>query len=183
MLLLSQAKPAALPMNIPPWALWAAGILGLGLMVFSVVRNSRKVVRSGDDAPASEAQKRWMAGIGISRRASPKPGKSPQADAELQAAAGELVTQLDQRAERLERLIHQADARLAELRRLTAGTDNPGSASRPIPEVKPGLDAPGPSSRTSQVYRLADEGYSAPEIAEATGVAIGEINLVLALRN
>ncbi len=49
---------------IPPWALWIGGLLGLGSLVWTMVRNSRRMARRDSDlldAPASEPQRRWLA--------------------------------------------------------------------------------------------------------------------------
>lgn len=173
------AAPAASPAAIPAWGLWLTAVIGLAFMVVSIVRNSRKVVRSGDEPPASEPQRRWLA----SRK--PKSAKLKSANPAhpaLAAAASDLLAQIDQRTAALEQLITLADQRIESLRHASnwSGSAAPRSSAA---ELKPGIQPSTHNTRTSQVYRLADEGRTPQQIAQDIGVAIGEINLVLALRN
>lgn len=97
---------------------------------------------------------------------------------ELSEMTRQLNAQLDTRATKLELLIRDADARIAELRSLAtaAGSVSAASAlavaSAPI-EIDP---------RHAEVYLLADQGRSPPEIANQLGRPNGEVELILALR-
>ena len=113
---------------------------------------------------------------------------------ELSEMARQMTAQLDTRAAKLELLLKEADERIATLR--AAGASAPGSAA--ADNASDALDgvivearAPSDSAiqseqkmdpRHAQVYDLADEGLSAPEIARQLGRPSGEIELILALR-
>ncbi len=128
--------------------------------------------------------------------------EAPPARPELDLLAARLAATLDQRAERLERLIAAADERLAAL------AESADIHTRPAPSVAARVDAPqadndalaaprrraAPRSRggraaavqadpvTSRIYSLADEGGSAASIARDVGEPIGKVELILALR-
>jgi hypothetical protein len=52
----------------------------------------------------------------------------------------------------------------------------------PHPSSLSSADRPSRQRRHEEVYTLADYGYSAPEIAQQTGTPVGEIELILSLR-
>ena len=85
---------------------------------------------------------------------------------------GLLAEQADRKAERLERMLVEADARIRHLERLTADM----RAARP----------PDRSSTTDplnqRVYDLADEGVPPVEIARQLKTQTGKVQLILALR-
>jgi hypothetical protein len=126
---------------------------------------------------------------------------------ELSNMARQITAQLDTRAAKLELLIKEADEKLAALHnanRFIASVTTENASpdhSRDIdspelaalsdtrPPVEPIVDpaaasrAPMPiDSRHGDVYSLADEGRSAPEIARLLARPAGEIELILALR-
>lgn len=140
------------------------------------------------------------AGDSLARRPTGDEARGSRAD--LDRLAARLAATLDQRAERLERLIAAADERLAAL------ADTAESHTRPAPAVTARVDAPqvdaealaAPRRRaaarpragraasvqadpvTSRIYSLADEGSSAASIARDVGEPIGKVELILALR-
>ncbi len=117
---------------------------------------------------------------------------------ELSSMARQITAQLDTRAARLELLLKEADERLAELRTAMPGNGepNPLPSLPPVVEMNPEPIAtaaeepmalpvvtPQPSeNRHAEVYRLADQGIEANEIARAVNRPTGEVELILALR-
>ena len=120
---------------------------------------------------------------------------------ELSNMARQMTAQLDTRAAKLEALIDDADERIARLEAMKKQT--PGrpttfempretppepvmAAPAPVAEVVAKVDdmAPAPviDAQHAEVYRLADEGHDAREIATELGRPSGEIELILALR-
>jgi hypothetical protein len=114
-----------------------------------------------------------------------RPVEAPPGREVLRAVMGDaeelahrLATELDAKAERLERLIAQADDRLRRL-------DAPVSASeakppRRAPSVVGGEDGRDPLNR--RVYTLADEGLPPVAIAQRLDQPTGKVELILALR-
>ncbi len=98
---------------------------------------------------------------------------------ELSAMARQISAQLDTRAAKLEQLIHEADEKIAELKALTANADG-----RPAfrPPMRLARTDPEPDERHAEIYRLADDGRCAQDIAQATDRPKGEVELILALR-
>ena len=122
--------------------------------------------------------------------------------------ARELAAELDSKMSALEQLIREADRAAARLEQSLAAApqsvESPGvtraepasqadglrSSSRaglPLEDEAPGADvAPasgGDKRRYDEIYMLSDYGYPAAEIARRAGVPIGEIELILSLRN
>jgi len=82
-----------------------------------------------------------------------------------------LAAQLDSKAAMLERLIAEADDRLARLRSQPGGAPTPESPSRPQSDPL-----------RHEIYRLADEGLDPLEIAQRVDQPRGHVELTLALR-
>jgi hypothetical protein len=116
---------------------------------------------------------------------------------EVQELTRLCAAQMENRAVRLEKLIRDADERLERLERAGGGATTSPHLHRPQVEVRGGgtgalggragaplmatLDGPDPLTR--QVYRLADDGRSAVEIARELDEQIGKVDLILALRD
>ena len=98
---------------------------------------------------------------------------------ELERMARQMTAQLDTRAAKLELLIKEADAKIAELRQA-------GQVGGPMPQWKeptpPLALQPAPDPRHIQVYELADEGLDGRQIARQLNRPVGEVELILALR-
>ncbi|GJQ28228.1 MAG: hypothetical protein HBSAPP03_01120 [Phycisphaerae bacterium] len=90
---------------------------------------------------------------------------------DLRELTERLAAELDARADRLERLIVQAEERIATLER---------AASRVV-EVKE-RPAGAPRAEFAEVYDLADAGVGPIEIARRTGRPTGQVELILNLR-
>lgn len=129
---------------------------------------------------------------------------------QLEQCAREMNAQLDTKFLRLETVIRDADDRIARLERvleqvedlrglLAAGAtaraaqrphepDAPAdrcerAAPQPPPEnTETAEDFPPPDAPHGRVYALADAGKPAMEIAEESGLTLGEVELLLRLR-
>jgi hypothetical protein len=106
---------------------------------------------------------------------------------EMAEMSRQISAQLDTRSEKLNLLIEEADAKIAELRRLQGGAGT--SAETSAPPNRPSIDAPlQPSaftdtdSRHAEVYAMAEQGHSPQDIARRLDRPRGEIELILALR-
>jgi hypothetical protein len=106
---------------------------------------------------------------------------------EMLETARQMTAQLDTRAARLEVLIQQADGRLAALKAGTAsGAGGAETASTVIGDdiAMSAIDRheTPPNPRHAEVWAMADQGRSPPEIARQLNRPSGEIELILALR-
>jgi hypothetical protein len=111
-------------------------------------------------------------------------GANPAIARELNELCTRVADELDRRAERLEKLIAEADAKLARLERLTAGAVAPDplavlAESKPRAAVAPMHDG---DPLAGEVYRLADSGLPPVQIAQKLGQHTGKVELILALR-
>jgi len=102
---------------------------------------------------------------------------------ELEELTRRFSAQLDNKSTRLEQLIKEADERIEQLNRAGTSSSSPdpreaassnGSADDPPAEPDDPL--------TRDVYRLADDGNDATEIARQLDEHIGKVELILALR-
>ncbi|MCP3905899.1 MAG: hypothetical protein GY715_19925 [Planctomycetes bacterium] len=108
-----------------------------------------------------------------------------------------LVATIDGRSERLEQLIAQADARIAELERAGGAASPPQEAPlasapvsaaalvteerrAPVPPRVENNDVQDPL--TAAVYALSDDGHQPVDIARELDEQIGKVELILALR-
>jgi len=105
---------------------------------------------------------------------------------ELDQLARQVHGRLDTRFAKLETVIRDADDRidrLSRLIRLAEGAPAVDLAVEGDPFLEPSEpSAAGPAGRYDAVYRLADGGLSAIEIAQEVGTTTGEIELILSLR-
>lgn len=151
---------------VAPWAALSAGVLAVIYLLL------RKPHRRGD--PLSSPP-----GLSLSQQRAVERDMNNLL-VELSEMARQISAQLDNRATKLELLIKDADDRIAQLR---ASMDQP---SAPPGEDSAGESPPPPAPandpRHEEVYRLADEGRSARQIADDLGRPNGEIELILALR-
>lgn len=115
---------------------------------------------------------------------------------DIEQLAKRLGAQLDAKAIRLEKLIDDADLRIAQLQRTmqdqhaglataaTSASESPATTDQASGKdsVDSSADSGGADPLTADVYRLADEGLAPPEIAKRLGEHVGKIELILALR-
>lgn len=129
------------------------------------------------------------------RQASGLRGDLERVMVEVEQLAKRFGAQLDTKSIRLEKLIEQADARIAELERLrpsngaglgdssdvsAEGTIDTVASDNPESNGIPGAEQDSETARA--VYRMADAGNDPIEIAKALGEHVGKIELILALR-
>ena len=108
---------------------------------------------------------------------------------EVQDISRKMNAQLDTKFCKLERVIRDADERIAGLDRLLRASEGRsvcdvtvGEADKEAADANSRRTSGGEKHRHAQVYQLADAGFSAVEIAEQTGQTTGEIKLILAVR-
>jgi hypothetical protein len=183
----------------PPWVLIALG--GLTILYLAFIRPMRKGKKKPDplERPAvrlslaqQRAVEREMGNLLV----------------EYEEMIRRMTAQVETRSAKLELLIREADEKIAALRAAAGGGD-PGAdgvpakpraedvppaagtvaENQPVPALPapapadPAADAPAPpDARHTEVYRLADKGRSAGQIAAELDRPHGEIELILALR-
>ena len=105
---------------------------------------------------------------------------------ELDQLARQIHGRIDTRFAKLEAVIRDADERIDRLSRLVRETDGSPACDvtldRQDPHAPPEPDPGVSDERYAAVYRLADGGLSATEIASEVGKTAGEVELILALR-
>jgi hypothetical protein len=143
-----------------------------------------------------------MAGVFERRNQPPGPAPAPRSQSadqravqqeisqllvELSELAQQISAQLDSRTARLAHLIREADERIERLEAAGGGSpppQPPAPAPRPEPNQRgPAAGGIAGSTRHSEIYRLADQGRTAQQIAAELGRQSGEIELILALRS
>jgi hypothetical protein len=159
--------------SLPPDKQWVIyGVGGLALMYLFIRRMGRKNKKD----PLADAPVRFPVS---QQRAVEREMQSLLV--ELSEMARQTTAQLDTRAAKLELLLQEADQKIAELRALTGGDGR----SLPNFGVTRAAATPPPAEedpRHAEVYRLADQGKTASQIAHELGRHSGEIELILALR-
>jgi hypothetical protein len=104
---------------------------------------------------------------------------------DLEEVARSVSAMLDTRMRALEKLIRDADDRIARLEAARQGGAAPpaeGGEASAGAKPGPGAQAEEALAHHSHIYGLADQGLSVQEIAEQTGYQRGEVELVLSLR-
>lgn len=94
---------------------------------------------------------------------------------EMEALSAKIARQIEEGVARLQQATAEADERIA---RLSGLSGSPPATASPVVDAERVPSEP----RTRQVYVLADEGLSAAEIAQRTGRHVGEVELILNLR-
>lgn len=175
--------------------LMAAGAIGMVMLLVTSVRK-RLAVRATKSSPREIVEQSRQA-RGQPRLDDTRPAAG-RAQSEAQAAAmvdlsRRLAAQLDNKAQRLETLIRQADERIGRLGGAGAASHaSPAARGSAAPPARAqAATAPRPmrseASRsvdpvTRAVYDLADQGRSPVEIAQALDEQVGKVELILALR-
>jgi len=117
-------------------------------------------------------------------------------EVQMHETARELSAQLDSKMRALQALVAEADRAAARLE--AAAGKSPEAILQPATQAEalrgsgpsdraagsPGQASPRPSARARQeeIYTLADYGLEAAEIARRTGSPVGEVELILGLR-
>lgn len=136
-----------------PWMLVGAGGGVLAMVVLNALRGPR-----GRPTPGREAPPRASDGAGTVF--------------ELKAMTEAVLLELERKTAELERLVRQADERIAAMR----------SAEEASGPRRAGPQANEPDAVTREVCRLAGEGATPLQIAQKLGQPVGKVELILALR-
>jgi len=170
--------------------LLATGFSGLAVLIASANRRIREPRRMGEEPMRNrqESKQRETAAVRDVERVM----------IELDGLSREVHGRLDTKIAKLERLIRDADARIARLssevtvtsnHRLDVTLDEEPPERTSSANAESIRDVNGSSSRRSDalsqhttLYCLADEGLSATEISKRTGRLAGEVELILSLR-
>ncbi len=194
--IISPAPLAALPAAIvsPQQLLAIAAIVAVTTML--MIRLRRKAREAGSDPRtyARELQARL-------REEKSTITEAEEVMRELDALARQIHGRIDTRFARLEALIRDADQRIEALSRLerqaqgratldvvcdesATGRSSAGGSTRPENANEPPDTAAATPERRLQaeVIRLSEAGLDARGIARETGRAVGEVELILALR-
>ncbi len=164
------------PLAAPQVLVMVLGVIVLGIVIMISIR--AKIARRQADTPTPRER---MAAI--KKQALAREGGFA-AEASMLDTAQRLAGQLNAKAERLDQLIADADARIATLRALESRIP---SAREGAFDAEPG-PAPAASARNAPdplseaVYRLADDGHGIVDIARELGEQTGKVELILALR-
>lgn len=125
---------------------------------------------------------------------------------EMHDLARELSGQLDSKLGLLQHLVREADRQSARLEAVIARAESLGvtpseaissdepawptlnqasrlSSAAATSRIDPSTERPSASRRNSEIYTLADAGHSSATIASRVGSPIGEVELILSLRN
>jgi len=108
-----------------------------------------------------------------------------QAILELDQVARGIHGRLDTKIAKLERLIRDADARIAKLTSIRPAPIEPHSLDITLGDASSGDSPAQPSNippEHQRIYQLADEGCAPPQIAARTNRLAGEVELILSLR-
>ncbi len=191
---------AALQLGKDDSAQWAVLCVGTLATIYLVMRGRARKKADPLERPAS---------LGVSQQRQLERDMS-NLMVEMLETARQMTAQLDTRAARLEAIIADADARLAELKAATGAAAIAVAATPVRPTIAPPADPavaptaapsevaepsappeaaadPGPAEtppdpRHAEVYALADQGRSTQEIARSLDRPNGEVELILALR-
>ncbi|MBX3403496.1 MAG: hypothetical protein KF699_08820 [Phycisphaeraceae bacterium] len=168
---------------VPMWASLLMVVMGLALTVMVAYQIARsQAFRRGVPMPRDPAPPPAQPGEASRQPSAAPPG--PAVARELEELCVRVADELDRRAERLEKLIADADSKLARLERLTAGAVTPDPLAV-LAETKPRAAAAPMHDGdpiAGEVYRLADSGLPPVQIAQKLGQHTGKVELILALR-
>lgn len=170
--LLSQSTPPEDGSNL------GAFLLALGIVILTVTLlfRLRRRLRSGRPLRTQSGNHAPQTNLSLQRQT------LEALMVEVQELTRLCAAQMENRATRLEKLIREADDRLAKLEQHTGVRDH----SVRIPE-RPG--APSAFLRhhadpiTDRIYQLADKGVPSVEIARELDEHTGKVDLILALRD
>lgn len=179
------------PIEFSPIAKIVIPFLGVLLITISMFMGIRKRHRRNKDLPSARDQ------VDELKQKRAVRGDLEELMVEIEQLAKRFGAQLDAKTMQMERLIDEADQKIAELNRLDqirrdAPPAQPNQASSPkaqgSPPPEPPTPEPQPPAQTpddvlkQSVYGLAEQGQSASDIARHLDEHVGKIELILALR-
>jgi hypothetical protein len=198
------AADANASLDIVRAMLMVIGIVLLAVILVASVRG--KIARRQSERPTAREQiDRLKSGAGLATghqsdaAAGGKRGRSDRNRDRVSASeldeVRHLAALLDNKAERLEQLLAESEARIAALERLLRDVQTEGDANQMRSHGSTNSDR---SSRiddlsavskrqpddplTRSVYELADLGHNSVEIAQKLDEQVGKVDLILALR-
>ncbi len=189
-------------------AFTADSLLPLAMITLAMVVGFVTLRRAHRRAQEPTAAQRLLAQTQSDHRAGVERQQVSGLMVELEEFARRMNAQIDTKAARLECLIRDADERLARLEHTHTADERPARPkqtrdSAPTPRPHPAEDADGPRRRltprtvsrsastaappppgphSAEICALADEGRRPLEIAQRLQLAIGEVELILRLR-
>lgn len=177
---------------MPKVPTWAYALVFGGLFVLAILTWLSRRAKQGE---SSGAQRRVASTIEAKHGGD---ARQREAQAEAAALARDLTAELDARADRLERLIAEADVRLEQLAQASMHAStrvnsaaSGGAAAKhatPTTPARPSFAASTHASEerledtTRAILSLADEGLTPVQIAQRLGQHVGKVELILALR-
>jgi len=152
-------------------------VAGVALVTVWAFASLRRRLRERDTAPPRERVQQRMEEIG---GASAKRRELEEVMADATELSRRLAATLDNKAARIEKLIQQADDRLAQLD--AASKAEPRSSMIEHRATRDGVSS-GVDPVTRRIYDLADDGMVAVDIARELDEHVGKVELILALRS
>lgn len=153
-------------------------VIGIGLIGSVIVAKSMRKPRGETTLLPEEQIERLRQSRGMR-------GDLERTMEEIEDLTKRVGDRLDQKSRSLERLLAEADEKIAELRRLKGEPAAPAAPPPPAPlkfsehaNVTPVSDNP----LARSVYDLFDAGHAPIEIAKRLNEQIGKVELILALR-
>lgn len=179
---------------LEPGSLALLGVAVIGITLLMRL-TARRVMQSRKQAPKVEPETVRKKG-----RIQHAQQTLEQTMLELDDLSRQVHGQLDTKLARLETLIRDADRRIERLARMQSDTESSASLdillSKEVPHgfvsaeatsnTSPRADQSGEKIRDrkqTRILALADEGFGSEEIAEKTGIHMGEVELILGLRH
>lgn len=182
--------PAAFNLNDLPITSIVVPLLGVLLIIVGMMMGIRKKRRRFDAQGSARGRVEEL------RHKQAVRGDLEQLMAEVEQLAKRFGTQLDAKTMQMERLIEEADQKIAELRQLeqarrdaqTLQSPEPSSLRSQASSIHPPSPIPHPPSPSPDdalkrsVCALADRGLDPIEIARQLNEHVGKVELILALR-
>lgn len=156
-------------------------ILGIAALAFLLISTRRRIMNSTRQ-PAETPREQFARIGGLSRTTR----EVERVMAELDSLSREIHGRIDTKLARLEKLLRDADQRIALLSQPVDSSADRGSRLEVLLEQEEPLDAVSGDDNTGDatqqsVVRMAEVGRSVLEIAQHVGKTPGEIELMLAL--
>jgi hypothetical protein len=164
-------------------------VLGIVIIAVMLVLSVRgKIARRQADLPSPREQiEQAKAGHGTHRESARHAARPGRASANAVDETRHLATLLDNKAERLEQLLTEAEEVIVRLEQaMGADVDRPNEGHGATLNDEDSSFRHRPSAPadplTRSVYELADAGHDSVEIAQQLDEQVGKIDLILALR-
>ncbi len=167
-------------------------VLGIVLITAWAFSKLRKRRRSDAQRPTALEQ------LELSRQQRGMRGDLEDLMVEIEQLARRLGAQLDAKSFHIEKLMREADQRIARLEQLNPGQHSPRETTHPAHAVSEPRTNPSPApsepadpnasapslndALARSVYDLADRGLNAVDIARQLDEHVGKVELILALR-